>query len=229
MTIDLQTAEGTSIAPLYSAPEAAGPHTFLWDGSGYPDGRYRLLVTARAGSRVVTAATTVVLARTLSGYTVTPTVVSPNGDGRADTVTVTFNLLVPAFARLEALKAGKPVVRPAFRPLLAGPQSITWKAGVRDGDYDLALTITDTTGPVTQIVKVRVDAHAPKLTVVPGRLLRLSLDEPARVTVVADGTPFTFRRGKAGIFRVVLGHPAKRVSAFAQDAAGNVSKRVKLR
>jgi hypothetical protein len=229
VTIDLQTADGISIAQLYSAPEAAGSHIFPWAGSGYPDGRYRLLVTARAGTRVVTASTAVVLTRTLSGYTVTPAIVSPNGDGRADTVTISFNLLVPAFARLEALKAGKPVVRPAFRPLPAGPQSITWKAGVRDGDYDLALTITDTTGPVTQIVPVHVDAHAPKLKVVPGRLLRLSLDEPARVTVIADGTPLTFRRGKAGIFRVVLGRSAKRVTAFAQDSAGNVSKRVRLR
>jgi hypothetical protein len=170
-----------------------------------------------------------VLARTLSAYTVTPAVVSPNGDGRNEAVTVTFNLSVPAFAKLEALKAGKPLVRPAFRPLPAGPQSLTWKAGVRDGDYDLALTITDVTGPVTQIVKVRVDAHAPRLARVRGRLLRLSLNEPARVTVIADGAPFSFRRAKAGTFRLVLGRPAKRLTVFATDAAGNVSRRLKLR
>jgi N-acetylmuramoyl-L-alanine amidase len=229
VTIDLQTADGVTIGPLYSAPETAGTHSFLWDGTGYPDGRYRLLVTARSGTRAVSTSTAVVLARTLSAYTVTPPVVSPNGDGRNDAITVTFNLSVPAFGKLEALKAGKPLVRPVFRPLPAGPQSLTWKAGVRDGDYDLALTITDATGPVTQIVKVRVDAHAPRLARVPGRMLRLSLNEPARVTVIANGIPFSFRRSKAGTFRLVLARPAKRLTVFATDSAGNVSKRLKLR
>ena len=96
-----------------------------------------------------------------------------------------------------------------------------------DGAYAVALTITDSTGPVTQVVKVRVDRGAPKLTRVPGRLLRLSLGEPARVTFIADGTPITVRRPKAGVFRVVI--RAKRLTAYAEDDAGNRSKRLTLR
>jgi hypothetical protein len=229
VSIDLQAEDGTVIAPLYAASAAAGPHTFLWDGGGYPDGRYRLQVAARSGRRVVTAVTNVVLSRTLSGFALTPTVLSPNGDGRNDAATITFNLLVPAFARLEALKNGKPVVRPVFRPLAAGPQTVTWKGGVRDGDYDLALTITDSTGPVTQLVKVRVDRRPPKLTKVAGRLLRLSLNEPARVTFVGDGARTTIRRPKAGTFRVVVARGAKRLEAYAEDDAGNRSTRLRLR
>jgi hypothetical protein len=227
VSIDLQAEDGILITPLYAANETAGPHTFLWNGGGYPDGRYRIQVTARSGRRVVTAVTNVVLSRTLSGFSLTPTVLSPNGDGRNDSASISFNLLVPAFGRLEALKAGKPVVRPLNRPLPAGPQTLTWKGGVRDGDYDLALTITDTTGPVTQVVKVRVDRRAPKLTRVPGRVLRLSLGEPARVTFIADGAPITVRRPKAGVFRVVI--RAKRLSVYAEDDAGNRSKRLTLR
>jgi N-acetylmuramoyl-L-alanine amidase-like protein len=229
VSIDLQAEDGTALAPLYGANEPAGPHTFLWDGTGYPDGRYRIQVTARTARRVVTAATNVVLSRTLSGFALTPTVLSPNGDGRNDAATITFNLLVPAFARVEARKGGKPVVRPLNRPLPAGPQTVSWKAGVRDGEYDLALTITDATGPVTQLVKVRVDRRAPKLTRVPGRLLRVSLSEPARVTFIADGLPIIIRRPKAGIFRVVLEGPPKRLQAYAEDDAGNRSTRLKLR
>jgi hypothetical protein len=229
VSIDLQVEDGTLIAPLYGANEGAGQHTFTWDGGGYPDGRYRLQVTARGGRRVVTAVTNVTLSRTLSGFALTPTVLSPNGDGRNDAATVTFSLLVPAFARLEALKGGKPVVRPLFRPLAAGPQTGTWKGGVRDGDYDLALTITDSTGPVTQLVKVRVDRRAPKLTRVPGRLLRVSVSEPARVTFVADGARTTIRRLKPGSFRVLVARGAKRLEAYAEDDAGNRSTRLKLR
>ena len=106
---------------------------------------------------------------------------------------------------------------------------VSWKGGVRDGEYDLALTVTDATGPVTQLVKVRVDRRAPKLTRVPGRLLRVSLSEPARVTFIADGVPITIRRPKAGIFRVVLEGPPKRLQAYAEDDAGNRSTRLKLR
>ena len=229
VSIDLQAEDGVLIAPLYGASEAVGPHTFLWDGGGYPDGRYRLQVTARSGRRIVTAGTAVVLSRTLSGFAVNPTVLSPNGDGRNDAATVTFNLLVPAFGRLEAQESGKVVVRPLFRALLAGPQTVTWKGGVRDGDYDLAVTITDATGPVTQLVKVRVDRRAPKLTRVRGRVLRVSLSEPARVTFVADGARTTVRRPKGGSFRVVVGRGAKRLEAYAEDEAGNRSKRLRLR
>jgi hypothetical protein len=229
VTIDLQAEDGTLVGQLYTAGEAAGPHTFLWDGTGYPDGRYRLQVTARGGRRAVTAAATVILARTLSGFTLTPALLSPNGDGRKDTATITFNLSVPAFAQLQALKAGKPVVRPLFRPLPAGPQTFEWKGGVRDGDYDLALTVTDATGPVTQVVKVKVDRRAPKLTRVPGRLLRVALDEPARVIFVADGVATSVRRTKAGPFRVVVAPRARRLEAVAEDAVGNRSKRLRLR
>jgi hypothetical protein len=229
VTVDLQSEDGTLIAPLYSATQPAGPQVFVWDGTGYPDGRYRIQVTARSGRRAVLAATNVVLARTLSGFAVTPVLLSPNGDGRNDTATVTFNLAVPAFARLQALKAGKQVTRPMNGPLPAGPQTFAWKAGVRDGEYDLALTITDSTGPVTQIVKVKVDRRAPKLTKVPGRLLRVSVDEPARVTFIADGVSTTVRRPKAGAFRVVVAPGARRLAAYAEDDVGNRSKRLRLR
>ncbi len=230
VSIDLQTAEGTPVAQLQTGLKQAGSQTFVWNGGGYPDGRYRIVVTARAArGRQVVAATSVVLSRTLSSFLVTPTALSPNGDGRNDAASVSFSLLLPAFARLQVLRGATQVVRPLFQPLAAGPQSLTWPGGVRDGDYNVALTITDSTGPVTQVVPVRIDRIRPKLQLVSRRPLRVSLSEPARVTVLAGRTRISFRRPKAGTFRVNAGASARRVEAFAQDAAGNISRRVALR
>jgi hypothetical protein len=229
VTIDLQTIQAEPIATLYAAAEPAGSRSFVWDAFDYPDGRYRIVVTARgARGRQMSAATNVIVARTLSGYSVTPTALSPNGDGTNDTADVAFILATPALARLQVLKGGKQIVRPLYEPLPAGPQTLTWPAGVRDGDYDLALTVTDVTGPVTQVVQVRIDRVRPKLVRVSRRPLRVSLSEPARVTVVADGLPSTFRRPKAGIFRV-FAPAAKRVVIYAADDAGNVSSKLRLR
>jgi hypothetical protein len=230
VTVNLQAADGTPIAALFNGPKQAGSQVFVWDGGAYPDGRYRIVVTARgARGRQVAAATAVVLSRTLSGFLVTPTVLSPNGDGRNDTASVSFSLLMPAFARLQVLRGSRQVVRPLFGPLPAGPQALTWPGGVRDGDYDLALTVTDATGPVTQVVPVRIDRIRPRFRLVSRRPLRVSLSEPARVTMLAGRTRITFRRPKAGIFRVTWGRSAKRLEAYAQDAAGNISPRLRLR
>jgi hypothetical protein len=230
ISIDLQTAEGTPVALLQTGLKQAGSQAFVWNGGGYPDGRYRIVVTARAArGRQVVAATSVVLSRTLSGFLVTPTALSPNGDGRNDTASVSFSLLVPALARLQVLRGATQVVRPLYGSLAAGLQSLTWPGGVRDGEYNVALTITDSTGPVTQVVPVRIDRIRPKLQLVSRRPLRVSLSEPARVTVLAGRTRISFRRPKAGTFRVNAGASARRVEAFAQDAAGNISRRVALR
>jgi hypothetical protein len=59
--------------------------------------------------------------------------------------------------------------------------------------------------------------------------VRVSLSEPATVTFVADGVPVTVRRPRAGIFTVVLARPFRRLEAFAEDRAGNVSARLRLR
>ena len=230
VTVDLQGADGTPIAPLRSALQQAGRHTFVWDGAGYPDGRYRIVVTARgARGRQVTAAVSVVLSRTLSAFLVTPTAVSPNGDGRRDAASVSFSLALPAIANLQVLRGTTQVVRPLFGPLPPGNQALTWPGGVRDGDYNLALTVTDVTGPITQVVPIRVDRVRPRLTLVSHRPLRVSLSEPARVTLLAGPRRISFRRLKAGIFRVVAGPPAGRLVAYAEDAAANISPRLRLR
>ena len=101
--IDLQTEQGSPLATLQTASKAAGRHVFAWNGGGYPDGRYRIVVAARSGGREVTAATNVVLSRTLSGFGILPAAISPNGDGRADSLAASFNL---ALASLQICPSG---------------------------------------------------------------------------------------------------------------------------
>ena len=228
--VDLLTEQGSPIAMLQNVSKPAGRHTFVWNGAGYPDGRYRIAVAARgATGREVSAVTNVVLTRTLSGFAIAPPAISPNGDGRADSLTVSFNVTVPALARL-AVYRGTAGVLSFFDALVpAGPQSVPWPGGVRDGTYSLALTVTDATGPVTQLLPVRVDRVKPRLKIVNKRPLRVSLTEPARVTFVADGVTTTVFRRKAGVFTVVLGRPFARLDVFAEDLAANVGPRLRLR
>ncbi|HEX7254401.1 MAG TPA: N-acetylmuramoyl-L-alanine amidase [Gaiellaceae bacterium] len=228
--IDLQTEQGSPLATLQAGSRPAGRHTFAWDGAGYPDGRYRILIAARpAQGREVAVVTSIVLSRTLSGFGIQPPAISPNGDGRSDSLTASFNVLIPALAQLS-IRRGTTGVVSVFDSLVpAGPQAVTWPGGVRDGVYSVALTVTDATGPVTQLLPVRVDRIAPRLTVVNKRPLRVRLSEPARVTFVADGVSTTVFRRKAGVFTVVVGRSAKRLVAFAEDQAANVGPRLRLR
>ncbi len=227
--IDLQTEQGSPLATLQTASKAAGRHSFAWNGAGYPDGRYRIVVAARVAAREVSATTNVVLSRTLSGFGILPTAISPNGDGRADSLAASFSLGTPALANLSVRRGTAGVVSVFDSLLPIGLHTITWPGGVRDGVYSVALTVTDATGPVTQLLPVRVDRVAPKLKVVNKRPLRISLSEPARVTFTADGVTMTVLRRKAGVFTVVLGRPFKRLDAFAEDGAANVGPRLRLR
>jgi hypothetical protein len=230
VTAMLQTELGLDIAPLFTGSRAAGLQSFRWDGAGYPDGRYRIALTARgAGGRTVTGVTNVAISRTLAGLGVAPAAISPNGDGRLDTATISFRLSVPAAARVVVRQGVLELATVFDGSLPAGPQAFVWPGGIRDGEYEVALTLTDAAGPFTQALPVRVDRVAPRLVRVSKRPLRVSLSERARVTFVADGVATTIFRRKAGVFRVNLAPRAKRLVVYAQDAAGNTGRRVRLR
>jgi len=230
VTIGLLAEDGTRLATLFSGAQPAGRQAFVWNGGGYADGRYRVVVVARGrGGRQVSAEIPVALSRTLSGFTVTPLALSPNGDGRNDSASISFAVAVPVTAHFAILRGNTELGSLLSAPVEAGVQSLTWDGRAADGDYRLALTVADAVGPITQSFKVRVDRVVPVLRRVSRRPLRISLSEPARVTFVADGATVTVRRPKAGIFRVVLDRPFTRLDAYAEDDAGNVSRTIRLR
>jgi len=227
--IELRAEDGTTIAPLFTGVRPAGPQSFVWDPAVYADGRYVIFVSARRGSRQPTASVPIVVSRTLSGYSVSPLAISPNGDGRNDAAAITFNVGVPVLGRLDILQGTTPLSSLFAANLPAGPQAFAWDGRARDGVYRLALTVTDTTGSVTQEYRVRVDRVAPVLKRVSQRPLRVSVSEAANVTFIADGMTVSVRRPKAGVFTVVLDRPYTRLDASAEDDAGNASPRVRLR
>jgi hypothetical protein len=229
VTIDLQAEDGTPVVQLFNGTKPAGRHVFTWNGWNLPDGRYQLVLTARGRGRQLGTTLPLVLSRTLSGYTVSALALSPNGDGKNDSASISFALSTPALAWLQVLRGTTELTSLITGELQPGPQAAIWDGNARDGVYRLRLTITDAVGAVAQEFKVRVDRVAPTLKRVAKRPLRVSLSEPARVTFVADGVTLTVRRPKRGIFRVVLDRPYKRIVAFAEDDAGNVGRRVRLR
>ena len=231
VTVDLRAEDGTQLAQLQTGSKPAGDHTFAWGGAGYPDGRYQLVITARGrGGRQLTSAMPIVLSRTLSGYSVSPTAISPNGDGRNDSLSLSFSLSTPALVWLQVLRGATELGSLIAGNLPVGTHAAAWEGRAPDGEYQLRLTVTDAVGAVAQEVKVRVDRVKPVLKRVAKRgPLRVSLSEAAWVTFVADGVSTRIRRPKGGIFRVVLGRSFRRLDAFAEDAAGNVSPRLRLR
>ena len=86
----LLDASGAVLADLVPATrQAAGTHTFTFDGLGLPDGIYRIALTAiDPRGAVVTAELEIVLSRTLGSPSLSPAVFSPNGDGSADELSV---------------------------------------------------------------------------------------------------------------------------------------------
>jgi hypothetical protein len=71
-----------------------------------------------------------------------------------------------------------------------------------------------------------LDTTKPQLRLVSRKRLRIYLSEPAVLRVAADGRRTTIR-AKGGAFRLRLN--AKRISAYAEDAAGNRSASLRLR
>ncbi|MDQ2910162.1 MAG: N-acetylmuramoyl-L-alanine amidase, partial [Actinomycetota bacterium] len=219
---------GDTVATLFSQRRPAGQNEFVWSEVGLPDGRYRLSLVAKddRGKQVQSTARLYV-DRTLAGFAASVPAISPNGDGRSDTLDYSFQLNAAAHVQLRILHGGSLVATPLEADLLAGPQRLAWDGGgLPDGRYSAVLSATDSLLTVKQSVLVRLDRVAPTLRLVSFRLLRFWLSEPAQVTVVLNGRSHRLAIKRAGSFRVGHNGRVPSVRAFARDAAGNQSKSV---
>jgi len=196
-----------TIAGLGSAVSAT------WDGRGdagsvLPDGTYQLTLTAvDAAPDAATQAFTVTLDATPPVVTAAfnnPTF-SPNGDGWADTTTLTWTSSAPVIGTAQLLR-GSSVVRAwpigsgagttAGGGTTAGSTSgsttgsIQWDGrdshgkGVVDGRYSLRITVQDAAGnQVVDTLVVTVDRTAGLLRWAPGRLVLRGSASIASTTV----------------------------------------------
>jgi N-acetylmuramoyl-L-alanine amidase/FlgD Ig-like domain len=227
----LQDAAGSTVATVLESVRPQGLNEFSWSAGSFPDGRYRLVVTATAVGRSVRKAANLVIDRTLTGLLASTLALSPNGDGVDDTVAVTFTLGQPAPVQVDVLQAGT-VIATVFQGALgAGPQTVTWNgtangAVLAEGTYQLAFTVTDALGDVQQTLPVTIDVTPPVLTVVDAKRLLFTLSEPATVTLLVNGGTRIVAGEPAGTFAVPFAGQVTSVAAQAQDFAGNLSATV---
>ncbi len=219
---------GAPLLSLINEQRAAGNNSFEWGAHVLPDGRYRMVVSAKTGTKTVTKTADVVVDRTLAGLQATPMVISPNGDGVNDGTTLSFALAQNVPVRLDIMQAGVIVGSPFQGQLGIGPQTLEWDgsgfgAPLFDGTYQATLTVTDQLGDVQLAVPITVDNTAPKLALVDKAKLQFTLDEPATVTLLVNQKTRIVLGEPKGTFRIPFQGTVYQVSAEAQDLAGNLS------
>ena len=216
-----------TLTTLFMEQKGTGSYEFRWDASGIPDGRYGIVLTARNLLGIETTATSAVTVdRTLSFYRVVPQVFSPNGDGRLDTTGFGFVLSGPARGSLVIRRGSRTLGQIFSGPLVPGQRTISWNGRfsrrVADGEYRADLRITSAVATVLQTVAFAVDTTAPRLRLVSSSNWTFSVNEPADVTVLLDGSrTLTYRRMTPGRFRITPGGAFTTLRATARDFAGN--------
>jgi hypothetical protein len=220
VTATLRDASGHDVATLFTQQHEPGKQSFKLNATNVPEGHFQLVLTAANGKSTVSASVPVVIDRTVTAFKVTPAVTKSD-------VTFSFELTRVAVARLEIQRAGRTVAPVYSATLPPGPQTVGWNpAGTPDGKYAGALTTSGVVGSATRTVLFRIDTKPPTLRVRSFRALRFWVSEPARVTLILNGTR-SVRMVRAGIF--ILPHGRVRsVRIVARDAAGNVSRTLKF-
>ena len=230
VTASLTDVNGVALSTLFSDDKPAGKNSFVFRAEGLPDGGYQIVLSAQSpAGKTATASVPLVVNRTLAGYSVTPTLFSPNGDGRRDTIAFPFSLAYPVDAELRIVtKAGATVASVLAGVLAAGPQRLTWDgataAGTRlpDGSYRAILSVTDPIGTVTQSVAFASDTTAPRISILSLRRLRFRVSEQATVTVLVNGRRIR-KIEPRGAFHIPFRGVPRKVVFFALDVAGNRS------
>ncbi len=227
VTASVVDAAGTPVTTLFVEQKDTGSYEFPWDAFGLADGRYGIVLTARNALGIeATATVAVVVDRTLVGLRVEPQVFSPNGDGRLDTTRFNFQLNGPARVSL-IVRQGKKAIGQVFDGQLeAGQQRIEWNGrfgrGVGEREYRADLRATSLVATTRQTVIFAVDRTGPRLRLVSSSTLTFSVNEPADVTVVFDGSrTVTRRRLTPGRIRISSGGAFSTFRAVARDFVGN--------
>jgi flagellar hook assembly protein FlgD len=231
VTVELHDSSGAVMATVVDRVwTQAGTHTVKIDGTALADGLYSLVVRARtAAGAEVESIVPLAVTRAVGLVAVTPTALSPNGDGKNDSLDVSFSLNAPAAVGIRIVREGRWVATPLNASYEAGVHHIAWNGArssgrLRDGTYSAIVEVTDAAAGVVPVsVPFVVDTTAPRVRILPGRPLRIQLSEPASLTLRIDGAIVRREVKKAGVVRIPWSGAARRVRVVALDAAGNSS------
>jgi hypothetical protein len=223
----LLDANGAQVALIVPPTRVApGERTFTFDGLGQPDGVYTIVLSAvDAAGQSVSSQIQIVVSRTLGAASLDPAVLTPNGDGIADQLTVSFQLAVPATVRLRVLRDGKWVATPFTGPLPAGPQTLGWNGARRagrtlDGPYSAVVEAADAVGTSTISLPFVLDSHAPTIKLA-ARPPRIWVSEAAAVTARVNGSLRRLVAPGAGFLSLSGIKTVRSIVVVARDAAGN--------
>jgi N-acetylmuramoyl-L-alanine amidase len=223
VTATLRGPDGSDLAVLFSQQRQPGKQSFRFAAAGIADGRYEIVLSATDGKQTVTSTVPVLVDRTVRLFAAAPPAFSPNGDGVADDLLLSFELTRAASVRLDIAQAGKTVASVYSADLQPGAQSVTWNgAGAKDGKYGAVLTAANEVGTVLHTVLFRIDRVPPQLRALSFRGLRFRVSEAATIRLTLNGR-LVVRNVRAGVFSF-RSTRVRSVRISAQDAAGNVSR-----
>lgn len=230
VTIEITDAIGAVVATVVDRVwTGAGQHRVDLDGDALPDGTYNVVLTAGTVTGFsVEKLIPLSVNRTLGLVSVAPPAFSPNGDGRKDRLTVTFALTAPVDVRIRIERDGRWVASPLVASYLPGTQRFVWDGmravgKVRDGDYTAVVEASSEAGAISFGVPFLADSTPPRVRILPGESLKVSVSEPSVLTLVIDGQAVRREVRRAGVVHIPWAGPASRVRVVAWDAAGNSS------
>jgi len=227
VTATLVDAAGATVASVGTGAKPAGEQRLSVVVDNVGDGLYTLVLRARGPTTEVTARVPFAVNRTLGYVATSEPLVSPNGDGRLDTLDVGFLLTRPANVRVRVVRERKWVANVFRGQLTGGAQTIPWDGKkpygrLRDGDYEAEVIATNELGPVSQRAQFSVDTTPPTVRLYSLRPLRLRVYEPVRLTVQVNGKWRTIDRTRPGLVPVPA-TSVRMLRVVARDAAGNAS------
>jgi hypothetical protein len=221
-------ANGNVVAELETPRwRRAGARTLTFTGQGLADGAYIVRVTARASNgREVVVDLAATVTRALGRVTLSSPVMTPNGDGANDSVSVVVPVSVSSAVTVRILREGRWVATPFAGTVEPGEQLVTWDGSKRlgraaDGVYTVAVEAVGATGAGRVELALLVDATPPRVRIVSSAPPRLEVSEAATLVLRVNGARRTVRVARPGTVRIPRIERLRTLVGTATDAAGN--------
>jgi hypothetical protein len=157
-------SELTVTSIVFNTRQQAGAQALQWAPDSLPDGRYRLLLSARGDSgRTAKLVDELVVLRSLAWLRADPVELSPNGDGIGDSVRISFELRQAGVVAVEIRDRNYPLALVQAGWLEAGSHAAVWSGQlplgtIEAGAYSVWVTLSTEIGTVTQKVPITVTA-----------------------------------------------------------------------